>query len=81
VLTTHFHLTSRVRVRGAVPLFSLSTFMAWTGTTLPFLPVNVVCQLLQVIDGRLYELNLLLRRGQILHVKRGHGHIFKIYLQ
>jgi len=55
--------------------------MAWTGTTLPFLPVNVVCQLLQVIDDRLYELNLLLRRGQIVHVKRAHGHIFKIYLQ
>lgn len=76
MLTTHLHLTSRVRVRTAVPLFCLSAFAAWAGTTLPFLLVS--CKLLQVIDDRLYVLTLLLRRGQILHVKRGNGHIFKI---
>ena len=36
MLTTQIHLASRLRMSGAVPIFPLYAFMAWTGTTLPF---------------------------------------------
>ena len=34
-LTTHLHLVSRLRMRGAVPLLPLCTIVAWAGTSLP----------------------------------------------
>jgi hypothetical protein len=35
-LTTHFHLVSRLRMRGAIPLLPLCASMAFTGKTLHF---------------------------------------------
>jgi hypothetical protein len=37
MLTTHFHLVSRLRLRGAIPLLRLYACMAWTGTNLRFI--------------------------------------------
>jgi len=36
-LTTHLHLVPRLRMRGAVPLQSLHTFMVWDGENFTFL--------------------------------------------
>ena len=35
-LTIHFHLVLRLRVRGAMPLLPLYTFVTWTETTLRY---------------------------------------------
>jgi hypothetical protein len=36
-LTIHFHLLLKLRMSGAVPLFSPYTFVAWTGAAISFL--------------------------------------------
>jgi len=41
-LTTHLHLVPRLRINGAVPLFTMYVCMAWRGTALPLYGGTVI---------------------------------------
>jgi hypothetical protein len=42
-MTFHLHVAPRLRMNGAIPLFRLRNFMAWTGRTLPYPQDTSVC--------------------------------------
>jgi hypothetical protein len=60
MLTTHQHLVAKLRMSGAVPLFHLHAFMAWTWKTLPniFCPSHCTLNIKEFVDERFETISL-----------------------
>lgn len=69
-LTAHFQLLPMLRMRVAVPLFTLSVILVWTEKNLPcLLPTGSICTVADAVD--IMEMD---RKLLVIHPQRLHSH-------